>query len=63
MRLSSDDFRSCFGRTPDSESVAFSLSDLLARDLNERNCMSLILKMKTSTESGLLLDNKITVKC
>ena len=31
----------------------FSLSDLSARFLTARNCMSLILKMKTSTESGL----------
>jgi hypothetical protein len=43
-------------RTTDSETVAFSLSDLSARFLTARNCMSLILKMKTSTESGLWVD-------
>jgi hypothetical protein len=46
--------------TPDSESVAFSLSDLLERFLTARNCMSLILKMKTNGESGLWLCHKIT---
>jgi NAD(P)-dependent dehydrogenase (short-subunit alcohol dehydrogenase family) len=34
-------------RATDSESVALSLSDLSARFLIARNCMSLILKMKT----------------
>jgi hypothetical protein len=38
----------------------FSLSDLSARFLTARNCMSLILKMKTITESGLWVDQKIT---
>jgi hypothetical protein len=32
---------------------ALSLSDLLERFLTTRNCMSLILKMKISAESGL----------
>src|ERR1700691_1906865 len=49
----SDDFPCCFDRATDSETVAFSLSDLSARFLTARNCMSLILKMKTSAESGL----------
>jgi hypothetical protein len=50
----SDSVRDAFlNRTTDSESVAFSLSDLLERFLTARNCMSLILKMKTSAESGL----------
>jgi hypothetical protein len=44
----------------DSESVAFSLSDLLERFLTARNCMSLILKMETSAESGLRVDHKST---
>jgi hypothetical protein len=72
LKLPANDWTQCrlFGRvrvqrtrphrTPDSESVAFSLSDLLERFLTARNCMSLILKMKTNGESGLWLCHKIT---
>jgi hypothetical protein len=40
-------------RTTDLKSVALSISNLLARFLTARNCMSLILKMKTGAENGL----------